>query len=242
MDIGDVISDSLRYPTSDWSKLVIVGVLFLISFLIIPLFLVSGYMFRVIKASLAGVEELPVFEEWVEMLLDGIKLFLVYIIYSLPAIIIAIISFLSLWSSLTSLTYITQANGTTVTPDMFFALFGGTALIGLIIAGLYTLVIYPIMAVAIGNMAYYNGEFSTAFRFNEILSIISQIGWVDLIIWYIVLIMVGIVIGFLVSIIAIIPILGWIFLIFIVYPYFYLFYARAVAWLYSSAFAEEYVP
>lgn len=242
MDIGDVISDSLRYPTSDWSKLVIVGVLFLISFLIIPLFLVSGYMFRVIKASLAGVEELPVFEEWVEMLLDGIKLFLVYIIYSLPALIIAIISFISLWSSLTSLTYITQANGNTVTPDMFFALFGGTALIGLIIAGLYTLVIYPIMAVAIGNMAYYNGEFSAAFRFNEILSIISQIGWVDLIIWYIVLIMVGIAIGFLVSIIAIIPILGWIFLIFIVYPYFYLFYARAVAWLYSSAFAEEYVP
>ncbi|HEX7467911.1 MAG TPA: DUF4013 domain-containing protein [Methanobacterium sp.] len=242
MDIGDVISDSLRYPTSDWSKLVIVGVLFLISFLIIPLFLVSGYMFRVIKASLAGVEELPVFEEWVEMLLDGIKLFLVYIIYSLPALIIAIISFISLWSSLTSLTYITQANGNTVTPDMFFALFGGTALIGLIIAGLYTLVIYPIMAVAIGNMAYYNGEFSAAFRFNEILSIISQIGWVDLIIWYIVLLMVGIAIGFLVSIIAIIPILGWIFLIFIVYPYFYLFYARAVAWLYSSAFAEEYVP
>ena len=242
MDIGDVISDSLRYPTSDWSKLVIVGVLFLISFLIIPLFLVLGYMFRVIKASLAGVEELPAFEEWVEMLLEGIKLFLVYIIYSLPAIIIAIISFISLWSSLTSLTYITQANGTTVTPDMFFALFGGTALIGLIIAGLYTLVIYPIMAVAIGNMAYYNGEFSSAFRFNEILSIISQIGWVDLIIWYIVLIMVGIAIGFIISIIAIIPIIGWIFLIFIVYPYFYLFYARAVAWLYSSAFAEEYVP
>lgn len=242
MDIGDVISDSLRYPTSDWSKLVIVGVLFLISFLIIPTFLVLGYMFRVIKASLAGVEELPAFEEWVEMLLEGIKLFLVYIIYSLPAIIIAIISFVSLWSSLTSLTYITQTNGTTVTPDMFFALFGGSALIGLIIAGLYTLVIYPIMAVAIGNMAYYNGEFSAAFRFNEILSIISQIGWVDLIIWYIVLIMVGIAIGFLVSIIAIIPILGWIFLIFIVYPYFYLFYARAVAWLYSSAFAEEYVP
>ncbi len=242
MDIGDVISDSLRYPTSNWSKLVIVGVLFLISFLIIPLFLVLGYMFRVIKASLAGVEELPAFEEWVEMLVEGIKLFLVYIIYSLPAIIIAIISFISLWSSLKSLTYITQANGTTVTPDMFFALFGGSVLIGLIIAGLYSLVIYPIMAVAIGNMAYYNGEFSAAFRFNEILSIISQIGWVDLIIWYIVLIMVGIAIGFIVSIIAIIPILGWIFLIFIVYPYFYLFYARAVAWLYSSAFAEEYVP
>jgi len=242
VDIGDVISDSLRYPTSDWTKVVILGVLFLISIFIIPIFLALGYMFRVIKASLVGVEELPAFEEWGEMLVEGIKLFLVYIIYSLPAIIIGIISFISLWSSLMSLTHITQVNGTTVTPDMFFTLFGGTALIGLIIAGLYTLVIYPIMAVAIGNMAYYNGELGAALRFSEILSIISQIGWVDLIIWYIVVIMVGIAIGFIGSIIAIIPILGWIILIFIVYPYFYLFYARAIAWLYSSAFAEEYVP
>ena len=242
MDIGDVISDSLRYPSSDWSKVVILGVLFLISFLIIPIFLALGYTFRVIKASLAGLEELPAFEEWGEMFVEGIKLFLVYMIYSLPAIIIIIISFISLWASLISLTNIIQASGNTVTPNMFLALTGSSAIIGLIIAGLYILVIYPIMAVAIGNMAYYNGELGTAFRFDEILSIISQIGWVDLIIWYIVVIIVGVAIGLVVSIISIIPIIGWIILIFLVYPYFYLFYARAIALLYSSAFTEEYVP
>jgi Protein of unknown function (DUF4013) len=242
MDIGDVISDSLRYPSSDWSKVVILGVLFLISFLIIPIFLALGYTFRVIKASLAGLEELPAFEEWGEMFVEGIKLFLVYMIYSLPAIIIIIISFISLWASLISLTNIIQASGNTVTPNMFLALTGSSAIIGLIIVGLYILVIYPIMAVAIGNMAYYNGELGAAFRFDEILSIISQIGWVDLIIWYIVVIIVGVAIGLVVSIISIIPIIGWIILIFLVYPYFYLFYARAIAWLYSSAFTEEYVP
>ncbi len=242
MDIGDVISDSLRYPSSDWSKVVILGVLFLISFLIIPIFLALGYTFRVIKASLAGLEELPAFEEWGEMFVEGIKLFLVYMIYSLPALIIIIISFISLWASLISLTNIVQASGNTVTPNMFLALTGSSAIIGLIIAGLYILVIYPIMAVAIGNMAYYNGELGAAFRFDEILSIISQIGWVDLIIWYIVVIIVGVAIGLVVSIISIIPIIGWIIPIFLVYPYFYLFYARAIAWLYSSAFTEEYVP
>ncbi len=242
MDIGDVISDSLRYPSSDWSKVVILGVLFLISFLIIPIFLALGYIFRVIKASLAGLEELPAFGEWGEMFVEGIKLFLVYMIYSLPAIIIIIISFISLWASLISLTNITQASGNTVTPNMFLALTGSSAIIGLIIAGLYILVIYPIMAVAIGNMAYYNGELGAAFRFDELLSIMSHIGWVDLIIWYIVIVMVGIAIGLVVSIISIIPIIGWIILIFIIYPYFYLFYARAIAWLYSSAFMEEYVP
>ena len=241
MDIGDVVSDSLKYPSSNWSKVVILGVLFLISILIIPLFLALGYMFRVVKATLAGVDELPAFEDWGEMLVEGIKLFLVYLIYSLPAIIIGIFSFISLWSSISSITYITQSSGGTLTPEMFFSIFGGTALVGLIFAGLYSLVIYPIMAVAIGNMAYYNGELGAAFRFGEILSTISEIGWVDLIIWYIVVIVVGGVIIFVGSIIGIIPILGWIAILLIVYPYFYLFYARAIAWLYLSAFEEEYV-
>jgi hypothetical protein len=240
MDIGDVVSDSLKYPSSNWSKVVILGVLFLISILIIPLFLALGYMFRVVKATLAGIDELPAFEEWGEMLVEGIKLFLVYLIYSLPAIIIGIFSFISLWSSVSSITYITQASGGTLTPEMFFSIFSGTALVGLIFAGLYSLVIYPIMAVAVGNMAYYNGDFGAAFRFGEILSTISEIGWVDLIIWYIVVILVGGVIAFIGSIIGIIPILGWIAILLIVYPYLYLFYARAIAWLYISAFEEKY--
>jgi hypothetical protein len=68
MDIRNVISDSLRYPTSNWSKVVILGVLFLLSFFIITLFLALGYLFRVVKSSLAGAEELPVFESWGEMM------------------------------------------------------------------------------------------------------------------------------------------------------------------------------
>jgi hypothetical protein len=240
MDIGDVVSDSLKYPSSDWTKVVILGVLLLISFLIIPLFLAIGYTFRVIKASLTGIEELPTFDEWGEMMIDGIKVFVVYLVYSLPAIIISVFSLISMWYSIVSLDHITQISGTTLTPEMVFSIFGGTALVGLIIAGIYILVIYPIMAVGIGNMAYYDGELGAAFRFSEIIEIISQIGWVDLIIWYVVVLIVGIVISFIGGIIGIIPILGWIILIFLVYPYIYLFYARTVAWLYSSAFDPEY--
>lgn len=242
MDIGDVISDSLRYPTSNWSKVVILGVLFLFSFLIIPLFLALGYLFRIVKTSLEGVDELPNFDAWGGLMVEGIKLFLVYLIYTLPAIIIGLFSFFSFLSAIKSLTYITQNNGTTLTPDILFNVLGGSILVGMIIIGLYILVIYPIMAVAIGNMAYYNGELGAAFRLNEILFIISQIGWVDLIIWYIIVVMVGIAIWIIGITLAIIPIFGWILLIFFVYPYIYLFYTRAIAWLYSSAFAEDYAP
>jgi hypothetical protein len=242
LDIGNVISDSLRYPTSNWSKVAILGILFLLSIFIIPLFLALGYMFKVITSSYKGLNELPDFQEFTEMLVDGFKIFIVYLIYTLPTMIIGILSFISLWSSINSMIYITQINGTVLTPDMIFNVLGGTALIGLIIAGLYTLIIYPILAVAIGNMAFFNGEFGAAFRFDEILNVISQIGWVDIIIWYIVIIIVGLTIWIIGSLLAIIPILGWLILIFFVYPYIYLFYARAIAWLYSSAFEKDYVP
>ncbi len=241
MDIGDLVSDSLKYPSSNWNNVVILGVLLLLSILIIPIFLALGYTFRVIKASLADVDELPSFDAWGEMFTEGIKLFLVYVIYALPAIIIVLLSFISLWSSLTTLTFISQTSGGNITPDMFFSVLGVTALIGLIIAGLYMLVIFPIMAVAIGNMAYYDGELGAAFRFGEILSTISEIGWVDLIIWYIMMIVLGSILGFVGSIIGIIPIIGWIAIILIVYPYIYLFYGRAVAKLYLSAFEDQYV-
>jgi hypothetical protein len=77
---------------------------------------------------------------------------------------------------------------------------------------------------------------------DEIFSLISQIGWVDLIVWYIVVFMVGIGLWFVGIIITIIPILGRIAFIFFGYPYIYLFYTRSLAWLYSSAFAEDYIP
>jgi hypothetical protein len=242
LDIGNVISDSLRYPTSNWSKVVILGILFLLSIFIIPLFLALGYMFKVITSSFIDLNELPDFQEFTEMFINGLKIFIVYLIYTLPTIIIGILSFMSLWSSINSLTFITHMNGTVLTPNMILNVLGGTALIGLIIAGLYTLIIYPILAVAIGNMAYFNGELGAAFRFDEILTIISKIGWVDLIIWYIVIIIVGITIWIIGSLLALIPILGWFILIFFVYPYLYLFYARAIAWLYSSAFEVDYIP
>ena len=116
MDIGDVISDSLRYPSSDWIKVVILGVLFIISFFIIPLFLAMGYIFRVIKASLAGVEELPSFDEWGEMFIDGIKA-----VFSLSNLFFACNNY---WSIINYffvvfnmvLTYVTQMRGNTITP------------------------------------------------------------------------------------------------------------------------------
>lgn len=240
MDIGDVISDSMRYPSTDWKKVLILGLLFMFSFLLVPLFLLYGYIFRVIKASLAGVEGLPDYEEWGEMLVEGIKLFFVYIIYMLPAIIIGIYSIMLFATSVNTFAYLNPI--TTIEPTIIYSLIGGSAVLGIGFVMLYSLLIYPIMAVGIGNMAFYNGDLGSAFKLGDIFSTISKIGWVDLLIWYIAIIIVGLSIFVAGTLIAIIPILGWLFITLIVYPYLYLFFGRALAWLYSSAFTEEYEP
>lgn len=240
MDIGDVISDSMKYPSTDWKKVIILGLLFMFSFLIVPLFLLYGYVFRVIKASLAGVEGLPDYEEWGEMLVDGIKLFLVYIIYMLPATIIGIYSILMFAIALQTFSYVNPA--TTINPTMIYSLFGGSAALGIGFAIIYSLVVYPILAVGIGNMAFYNGDLGSAFKLGDIFSTISKIGWVDVIIWYIAIIIVGIIIFVAGILIAMVPILGWLFITLILFPYMYLFFGRALAWLYASAFTEEYEP
>ena len=71
MDIGKNITDSLRYPSQDWVKIIILAV---ISIIPIVNFMSGGYYLRIIKSTLAGLEEIQEFDDLVELLIDGIKL------------------------------------------------------------------------------------------------------------------------------------------------------------------------
>ena len=248
MDIGDVVSDALKYPLSDWTKILILGIILviagigniarsitadstLISVLGIVGFIVGllgyGYFFRIIKSSLAGISELPSFDDFVTMFIDGIKVAVVGFVYSIPAIILILIFAASIIISLI-------LNPSSVPIG---ALIG--AGVGIILAMLYMLIITPIIAIAVANMAYNDGEFGAAFRFSEILDNIGNIGWGDLIIWYIVTIIVYMVIAIIGGIIAglfslISPILTLVLISLIVTPYLQMYVARSLALLYSS--------
>ena len=102
MDIGDIISDSIKYPSTSWGKVLILGIIMIASILIVPIFLVYGYMFRIIKATLAGLDELPEFDEIGEMFVDGLKVFVVAIVYAIPVYIIAAILGLIIGGSTTT--------------------------------------------------------------------------------------------------------------------------------------------
>jgi len=231
MDIGYLTSDAAKYPSNDWKKVISLGILFLLSFLIVPAFLAMGYSFRVLKWSIAGVNELPDLNEWRKMFIDGFKVFVVQLVYFIVPFVII---FISIWASLGSLLTL-QNSPDAIVPPAVFSLMGGLFFLGLVVAVIFG--VFFIIAVA--NMAYYDGELGAAFRFREILSRITAIGWVDLIIWYVMMIIVGIIFGVIASILIFIPILGWALIILIMYPYIYLLYARALGLLFVSGFENQ---
>lgn len=83
-----MFEDAIRYPwTGDEraKNVLIGGVLSILgAFLLLPIFVVYGYLVRVIRDASAGsVEEPPGFAEWPEMFVDGLKVFAVSLVYSL---------------------------------------------------------------------------------------------------------------------------------------------------------------
>jgi len=63
MEIGEIIKDSFKYSISDFKKLLILGLMLVLAFLILPAVLAGGYHLRIIKYSQAGVDELPAFDD-----------------------------------------------------------------------------------------------------------------------------------------------------------------------------------
>jgi hypothetical protein len=192
VNIREIIGDAIKYPASNWRKLITLGVIFLLIntlpllggflsapplilmvvsliLMLIPLFFVIGYTFRVLRTTIAGSDELPEFDRLGEMFIDGLKVSIVFIIYMIiPGLIMDIGPFIA------------RANPT---------ISSITGLVGIIVAIIFLL---P-LTIAIAHMAA-NGQFRAAFRIREVLDAISRIGWGKYIIWYIVVvIMVGII-------------------------------------------------
>ncbi len=71
--------DALTYPMEDddWTVTVLIGGgLSLLSFLIVPAILVYGYLVQAIRKRADGATQPPGFEDWGELLVDGVKAWL----------------------------------------------------------------------------------------------------------------------------------------------------------------------
>lgn len=88
-----MLEDALRYPWNgekNVETLLIGGVLSLLGVFFIPVLFVYGYLVRVIREVSTGTEEVPpVFDDWGDLLVDGIVAFVIGLVYVLvPGIIV----------------------------------------------------------------------------------------------------------------------------------------------------------
>ena len=90
--ILDIYKDSFEYASKNVKNLLILGVFYLFGFLVIPMFFILGYNYRIIKIATEGMingdDELPEFENWTLMLVEGIKCFVVYLGYLIIPILV----------------------------------------------------------------------------------------------------------------------------------------------------------
>ena len=88
---------SLLYPSRDgWETVLWGGLVFLFFWLLVPLFIAAGYFLRLTRAAGRGDATPPSFDDWKELLVDGVKLVVVLlpaaIIYALAVGLIAEVS------------------------------------------------------------------------------------------------------------------------------------------------------
>ena len=85
MDFGEIISNSLKYPTKGIGKVILLGII-----LAIPIvnFIGWGYLLRIMRATFTGFDELPDFDEVGELFVDGLKIFVILILAAIPLLII----------------------------------------------------------------------------------------------------------------------------------------------------------
>lgn len=216
MDYGSMVGESFEYAKeavvgkwNQWIMLIIATII-----LGIPL---AGYSLKVLR----GDKPAPEVSDWGTLFIDGIKYLIIMLIYMIPAMIVLFVvvgaSVLATMSS---------------NPSAAMAAVGGI-LFGLLlffVVALITAIFAIIGAVRFAR----TGKMGEAFNFSEILGTIGKIGWGPYIIALIVLFVVQMIIAFIVSIIMMIPYLGFIIYICLMSPIM-LFQTRYICQLYDSA-------
>lgn len=93
-----MLTDALAYPRSgdDPVKTILLGGIlsfFLFAIFVLPVLVVVGYFVRILETTAHGDGEAPEFENWSELLIDGLKASVVGIVYYLPPVVLLMAAF-----------------------------------------------------------------------------------------------------------------------------------------------------
>ena len=163
----------LAYPFRDprWGNKLLVGSAVMLAGFIVPVvpgLFVMGYFARILRQAIAAGEwRLPEWDEWGQMLTDGLKLFGVSLVYSLPAIVLIMVAS-GLWLAPTFLPLFASTADESQVGPLVAGMFGAMAL-GWVLMGLATLlglVALLFLPPAMAHMVA-KGPFGAAFRVKE---------------------------------------------------------------------------
>jgi hypothetical protein len=193
------------------------GVLLVFFFLLIPVFAFNGYLLRVIGTTVEGESEPPAWNDWGELIIDGIKFSIVGLVYS----IVPIVAIFGIGGVLLGLG---GAAG-----DSGGGIIAGFGLITMLLLIPVLFLVYYIVPAALANMAV-EGSLGAAFDFSLLKNVVLTS---DYFIAVLMPIVVGIITNIVSNILAI-TVIGLVLVPFVTY------YGQvAVFRMFGTAFASQ---
>jgi hypothetical protein len=249
MNIGEIFSDSFKYPFSDIKKFAIFGILVVLATInlsianssilqvifniisFVAIILVLGYGLNVVKCGFEKVNELPSLNFKTDFV-NGLKLFVLQCCYYIvPLILVYITAYCS--GFLQAL--VDVANTYLETGVYSFSNVFLTSMTITIIVAIVLFIVFALFSnIGMARLAKY-GDIFEGINISKVVKDLKKIGISKTIGWLIVLVIVGfilILVG--IGISMIIPVVGSVIASFIVISYLYLFYYRCVGLLYSN--------
>lgn len=199
------IRQSFAYVFEDkrWvSKILIGALLSMFAWLIIPAFILNGYLIAIIRNVMNGERggaALPEWDDWGKLLRDGFFVTIAEIIYALPFLLILGVGFMGTigFGGLSDMNNDIASAG-------LMATWGVTGCLGFL-----ALVALLFLAPAITIQYAIKDDFGACFRFGEVWNIISgNMG--DIFIVFLVTLGAGFVMSLATGVLGLVPCLGWI--------------------------------
>ena len=237
MSLSQIITDSIKYPFSDLTKFLIVGIMVLlagisnvfisygidnVSLLMIgyavSLFfalVISGYGLSVIRKAVSYSDDVPDID-LINNFIDGIKVLVISLVYFLIPLIITLI-----------LALITGAIGAGL--NNILASLGVAVVIAVIVFILFA--VFEVIALA--RFAK-TDEFGDAFDLGEIFDDVKKIGILKILALIIIAVLIIIIASVFASVFALIPFVGIVIAEILIGAFILLFYNRAIGLLYAE--------
>lgn len=157
-----MLEDGLSYPVrGDWiGRIIIGGVLGFFAFLLLPVFVIQGYLFKVMEGTINGEDTPPEFTDWGELFTRGVGVTVIGVVYAfVPMLAYSVVAF----SMLGVGGFVGGEAG---------GLLAGAGILAFLLLVPVLLFVYYVIPAAIANYAS-TGDLMAGFDFSKILDVVT---------------------------------------------------------------------